>query len=134
MHGSALALQETLHANETTHASGTETPHANETPHASGTETPDASEASTSTTTTISDALRRRAQSVINDNSIDRRWRAFIRYALEINDPWLADLVRHADAGEPFLDTIDFSLEPQTREHDSSEVKVEPLAENLANS
>src|SRR4051794_4384281 len=57
------------------------------------------------------------AQSVINDHSIDHRWRAFIRYALEINDPWLSDLVRRADAGERFLDSIDFSLEPQTLEH-----------------
>ena len=29
------------------------------------------------------------------------------RYALEIDDPWLADLVRRADAGEPIIDTID---------------------------
>ena len=46
---------------------------------------------------TISDALRRRAQAVINDRSIDPQWRNIIRYALEINDPWLADLVRRAE-------------------------------------
>ena len=48
---------------------------------------------------------------------------------LETNDPWLADLVRRADEGEPILDTIDFSLEPQSNNNDSSEEKVEALAE-----
>ena len=70
----------------------------------------------------ISDALKRRAQSLLNDRSIDPQWRAIIRYALEINDPWLADLVRRADAGE----SIDFSLEPETNNDDS---KIEALAE-----
>ena len=55
-------------------------------------------------TTIISDALRRRAESVINDRSIEPQWRTIIRYGLEINDPWLADLVRRADAGEPIID------------------------------
>ena len=50
--------------------------------------------------TTISDGLRRRAQSVINDKSIDAQRRAIIRYGLEINDPWLAELVSRANAGE----------------------------------
>ena len=40
---------------------------------------------STSTKTkTISDALRRRAQSLVQDRTIDSSGRAFIRYALEI--------------------------------------------------
>ena len=43
---------------------------------------------------TISDALRRRALSVINDRRTDPQWRSIVRYALEINDPWLADVVR----------------------------------------
>jgi hypothetical protein len=59
----------------------------------------------TSQTTTISIALKRRAQSVIKDRSIDARSRALIRYALETNDPWLPELVRRADEGEPILDT-----------------------------
>jgi hypothetical protein len=46
------------------------------------------------------DALKRRAQAVVNDKSIDPQTRAIIRYALEINDPWLARLVRRADAGK----------------------------------
>ena len=58
-------------------------------------------------TIAVSDDLRRRAESVINDRSIDPQWRPIIRYALEINDPWLADLVRRAEAGEPFIDSID---------------------------
>jgi len=57
----------------------------------------------------ISDALRRRAQAVINDSSIDPQWRVIVRYALEINDPSLADLVRRADAGERIIDTIDLA-------------------------
>jgi len=77
--------------------------------------------------TTISEALRRRAQAVINDLSIDPRWRAVIRYALEINDPLLAELVRRADAGETIIDTTDFSQTPETNE--DCEAKIEALAE-----
>ena len=53
-----------------------------------------------SRTNTIVNALKRRAQAVLNDKSIDPQSRAIIRYAMEINDPWLAELVRRADAGE----------------------------------
>ena len=60
-----------------------------------------------SRTNTIVNALKRRAQSVLNDESIDPQSRAIIRYALEINDPWLARLVRRADAGEPVVDSLD---------------------------
>ena len=63
---------------------------------------------------TISDALRRRAQSVIYDRSIDPQWRSIIRYALEICDPLLPDLVRRADAGEQIIDTTEFSLVQET--------------------
>ena len=66
------------------------------------------------TTIPISDALRCRAQLVINDSSIDPQWRNIIRYAVEINDPWLADIVRRAGAGERIIDSVDFSLEPQS--------------------
>lgn len=81
------------------------------------------------TTITISDALRRRAQAVISDPSIDPQWRNIIRYALEINDPWLADLVRRADAGEAIFNTIDFTDTPETKDDGSNEEKVEALAE-----
>ena len=112
LHGSATALEETPDASET------ETPHANE----------------TTGNTTINDALRRRAQAVINDDSIDSRWRAVVRYALEINDSWLADLVRRADGDEPISDTIDFSLEPVTGADDSSEEKIELLTRMICQS
>ena len=69
----------------------------------------------------ISDALKRRAQSVINNKSIDPGTRTIISYGLEINDPWLAELVRRADAGETIIDSL---YVPPT-----SEEKVEALAE-----
>ena len=53
-------------------------------------------------------SLKRRAQAVLNDRSIDPQSRAIIRYALEINDPWLAELVRRADAGETLVDEAGF--------------------------
>ena len=85
----------------------------------------------TTRTATIMNALKRRAQAVLNDTSIDPQSRAIIRYALEINDPWLAELVRRADAGETIFDTIDFSQTPETGEHASSDDKVEALAEMI---
>lgn len=81
------------------------------------------------TTITISDALKRRAQAVINDQSIDPQWRLIVRYALETSDPWLADLVRRADAGETIIDAIDFSQEPEISDDDSIQERIEALAE-----
>ncbi len=78
---------------------------------------------------TISDALRRRAQAVINGNSIDPQWRNIVRYALEINDPLLPDLVRRADAGERIIDATVFSEISEDNEDDSNEEKMEALAE-----
>ena len=46
---------------------------------------------------------------------------------METHDPWLAELVRRADAGE----TIDFSGTPVNDEDDASEEKVETLAEMI---
>jgi hypothetical protein len=54
----------------------------------------------------ISDALKRRAQSIINNKSIDAQTRVIIRYGLEINDPWLPDLVRCVDAGESIIENL----------------------------
>ncbi|HZI48783.1 MAG TPA: hypothetical protein VFD75_13375 [Pyrinomonadaceae bacterium] len=53
-------------------------------------------------------ALKERAQAVLNDKSIDPQTRAIIRYAMEINDPWLARLVRRAGAGESVVDSAGF--------------------------
>lgn len=82
-----------------------------------------------SRTNTIMNALRRRAQAVLTDRSIAPQTRAIIRYALEVNDPWLAKLVRYADAGESISDTFDFSQTPEANEDDSYEGKIEALAE-----
>ena len=71
-------------ANHSSATTRSETPHANR----------------TTRTATILNALTRRAQAVLNDTSLDPRSRAIIRYALETNDPWLAQLVRRADAGD----------------------------------
>ena len=78
----------------------------------------------TSKTNTIVEALKRRAQSVLNDTSIDPQSRAIIRYALETNDPWLADLVRRADEGETVVDSAGFLKTPSTDEE-----KIAALAE-----
>ena len=99
----------------TTHSSATarlETPHVNR----------------TTRTNTIVNALKRRAQAVLNDKSIDAQSRAIIRYALETNDPWLAELVRRADAGEDVIDSLR-SLE--TNEDDVTEEKIAALAEMI---
>ena len=83
------------------------------------------------TTNTIMNALTRRAQAVLNDTSIDPKSRAIIRYALEINDPWLARLVRRADAGEAIVDTLDLEETPETNNDDSNEEKIEALTEMI---
>ena len=91
-------------------ASVRETPHVNQ----------------TSRTNTIVTALKHRAQAVLNDRSIDPQSRAIIRYALETNDPWLADLVRRADAGETVIDSAGFLKTCSTNEE-----KIAALAEMI---
>ena len=83
----------------------------------------------TTRTNTIMTALKHRAQAVLNDKSIDPQSRAIIRYAMEVNDPWLAKLVRQADAGESIVDQFDFSQTSETNEHYVSEEKLETLAD-----
>jgi len=82
-----------------------------------------------STTNIINEALKRRARAVIEDRSIDADARAVIRYSLEINDPWLADLVRRVDAGEAIIDELGF-LQISTNEV-SVEEKIEALTEMI---
>jgi hypothetical protein len=79
------------------------------------------------TNNSISDAVRRRAQALIEDKSIDSNGRTWLRYALEINDPMLPELVRRADAGEPIMD--DSHLE--ANDEVSDEEKVQRLAEMI---
>ena len=95
-------------------ATGRETPHANQTNH-------------TTSSNTIINALKHRAQAVLTDRTIDPQSRAVIRYALETNDPWLAELVRRADRGDLTVDQIDFSDTPQTLEGDSGD-RIQALA------
>ena len=79
-------------------------------------------------------ALVRRAQAVLNDTSIDPQSRAIIRYAMERNDPWLARLVRRADAGEAVVDGIDFEEPLETYYDDLDEEKIETLTEMICRS
>jgi len=71
-------------------------------------------------------ALKQRAQAVLNDESLDDQSRAILRHALETNDPWPAELVRRADAGES---TTDFLQSSGTGEDDTSRRKIEALAD-----
>jgi hypothetical protein len=83
----------------------------------------------TTRTNTIINALKRRAQAVLNDESIDPQSRAIIRYAMETHDPWLARLVRQADAGEAIVDTLDCEETCDTNNDESNEEKIEALME-----
>jgi hypothetical protein len=80
----------------------------------------------TSRTNTIINALKQRAQSVLDDSSINAQSRAIIRYALETNDPWLADLVRRADEGETVIDSAGHLNTSSTDEE-----KIAALAEMI---
>ena len=82
-----------------------------------------------SRTNTIMNALKRRAQEVLNDTSIDPQSRAIIRYAMEINDPWLAELVRRAEAGEAISDTLAIDAALETNSGDSDDKKIAALVE-----
>ena len=67
-----------------------------------------------------SDALKRRAQSVINNKSIDLGTRFVIGYGLETNDPLLGDLGRRVDFGETIIDNIEPSQTPTTDDDEST--------------
>jgi hypothetical protein len=74
----------------------------------------------------ISDAIKRRAQSLINDRTIDAGDRAYIRYALATDDAsGLSELVRRVDAGEPIIDE---SCVLEADDEISTEEKLERLA------
>jgi len=104
--GSATVCEQTPHETEVT-------PHVNQ----------------TTRTATIINALKQRAQGVLNDKSIDPQSRAVIRYALEINDPWLARLVEHVEAGQSIRDTFDFSQIDESSQVESGDEKMEALAD-----
>ena len=100
-----------------THGSATaqQTPHANR----------------TTRTAVITNALKQRAQAVLNDTSIDAQSRAIIRYGLETNDPWLAELIDRVDTGENIADSFDFSQTISTADDSSSKEEIEALAEMI---
>ena len=75
----------------------------------------------------ISRAIKRRAQSLISDRSIDASTRTVIRYGLETNDSSLSELIRRVDAGETIVDTMDYSETPVISEDDSIDEKIEAL-------
>jgi hypothetical protein len=77
----------------------------------------------TTRTNTILNALTKRAQAVLNDKSLNAQSRAILQYALEKNDPWLAELVRRADAGETIIGA--------TAEDHSSRWKIQALTEMI---
>jgi len=81
------------------------------------------------TINTVSDATKRRAESVINDRTIDPQWRTIIRAALELCDPWLADLLNRAEAGEDIVDTFESLRIPDSDEDDSPSRRIQALAE-----
>ena len=91
-------------------------PESHATPHATN----------STTNQSINDAIKRRAQSLINDKTIDASDRSYIRYALATNDTsGLTELVRRADAGESMLDESDML---EVDDEISTEEKLERLA------
>ena len=55
---------------------------------------------------TIDASLKRRARLLITNSSIPSKTRSLIRYALEINDPDLAQVVQRVETGEMTIDHI----------------------------
>jgi hypothetical protein len=76
----------------------------------------------------MDDALKQRAQTILNDNTIDPQSRAIVRQALETNDSWLWRLVQiQLDAD--IIDTARSELAEGICEDDASRKKVEALAD-----
>ena len=56
-----------------------------------------------------------------------------VEVALETNDPWLARLVRQADAEETVVETIESELPEATGGDGSNRERIEALAEMICN-
>ena len=54
----------------------------------------------------IDASLKRRARLLITNSSIPRQTRSLIRYALEIKDPYLAQVVRRVEEGEMTIESL----------------------------
>ena len=61
-----------------------------------------------SETSHVSADLKQRAESIINNKAIDGATRKVLRYALEIDDPLLCNLVRRVNDGEGIIDDHGF--------------------------
>ena len=55
---------------------------------------------------TIDASLKRRARLLMTNSSIPAKTRALIRYALEINDPDLAQVIQRVETGEMTIDHL----------------------------
>ena len=55
---------------------------------------------------TIDASLKRRVRLLITNSSIPTQTRSLIRYALEIKDPYLGQVVRRVDAGEITIEHV----------------------------
>jgi hypothetical protein len=102
--------------------------------HSSATAHQDTPHETETTMIAVSEATKRRAESVIDDTTIDPQWRTIIRFALELNDPFVAELVSCAEAGEDIVKTFESLLTPVPLEDESILRKVEALAEIIARS
>jgi hypothetical protein len=54
----------------------------------------------------IDASLKRRARLLISNSSIPRQTRSLIRYALEIKDPYLSQVVRRVEEGEMTIECL----------------------------
>jgi len=54
----------------------------------------------------IDASLKRRARLLITNGSIPRQTRSLIKYALEIKDPYLDQVVRRVESGEMTIDHV----------------------------
>ena len=54
----------------------------------------------------IDASLKRRARLLITNSSIPKQTRSIIRYALEIKDPNLGQMVRRVESGEMTIDHL----------------------------
>src|ERR1041385_2296019 len=88
----------------------------------------------TTTIIRVGEATKRRAEAVISDKTIDPQWRTIIRAALDLNDPWLAELVTRAEAGEDIVDTFESMRTTEAHEGDSRLGRIEALAEIICRS
>ena len=59
----------------------------------------------------IDASLKHRARLLITNGSIPLQTRLLIRYALEIKDPILSQLVNRVEAGEMTIDHLDISAD-----------------------